>query len=372
MRVLVVAAPLVGHVLPLVPISRALQRAGADVVLATAEDGVPAARSAGLVTRDVAPRLRLGPLFLRLLMSRPRMAARETAGDAGTDVVGMLFAAVADRMADGVLALVDEWRPDLVLHEPLAAVGSVAAARCGAPVVLVEANLFDAEDLHRATTARLDRSRLRRSGLAELPSPAEVLLTAPPGLVGPRSGRRLRFVPVEGEAPPAELTRPGPRPRVIVSRSTVRDPRPDRIMRRVVRAAEDLDVEVVLARPDRRVARGPLPAHVRTTGWLSFPAVFPAAAGLVHHGGAGTVMTALAAGLPQVVVPGAGDRRVNADLVAARGAGLAVPTAGITAEVVERLVHDEDLRRAAREVADEVAAMPAPDDVAGEVLALAR
>jgi UDP:flavonoid glycosyltransferase YjiC (YdhE family) len=54
MRALFVAAPLVGHVLPLVPLAAAFRNAGHDVLLATAADGVGAARRAGLPVHDVA------------------------------------------------------------------------------------------------------------------------------------------------------------------------------------------------------------------------------------------------------------------------------------------------------------------------------
>ena len=142
-------------------------------------------------------------------------------------------------------------------------------------------------------------------------------------------------------------------------------------MSSVVAAAAGVDAEVVLARPDKRVGRRPLPANVRTTEWLPFPTVFPAATGTVHHGGAGTILTALAAGIPQVVVPGAGDRAVNSELVAARGAGLAVPEKEISADVLNRLVGDPRLGRAAREVAEEIAAMPPPADLVAPLAALA-
>ena len=184
----------------------------------------------------------------------------------------------------------------------------------------------------------------------------------------------MRFVPATADRPsPEELARPGDRPRVLVSRSTVAaDPRRDRLMPAVAAAAAGTDLEVVLVRPDRWTARRPLPPNVRATGWLPLPTVLPAAAVIVHHGGAGTLMTALASGVPQLVVPGAGDRRVNAELVAARGAGLAVDVPGITAPVLERLVSEPGLARAAHEVAAEIAAMPAPSEVASELAALAR
>ena len=99
--------------------------------------------------------------------------------------------------------------------------------------------------------------------------------------------------------------------------------------------------------------------------------MFPAASGVVHHGGAGTLLTALACGLPQLVVPGAGDRQTNAELVADRGAGLAVELRDLDRAALERLVGDPGPAAAAREVAAEIAAMPAPTELVGSLTALA-
>jgi len=275
-------------------------------------------------------------------------------------------------MADGVVRLADAWQPDLVVQEALAAVGALAAARRRVPMVLVNMTFFDAEQLYTVTARRLG-AVARRYDLDHMPRPAEVLETAPASILSRRRGRPMRFVPVPGDGTaPDDLTRPGDRPRIVVSRSTVADPRPDRLMNSVVDAAAGMDAEIVLARPDRHVSRRPLPANVRTTAWLPFPAVFPAAAGAVHHGGAGTILTALAAGTPQLVTPGTGDRTVNSELLAARGAGLAVPAERITRDALERLITAPQLRQAAREVADEIAAMPAPADVVSDLAALAR
>ena len=372
MRALFVASPLVGHVLPLVPLATALRDAGHDVVLATGGDGAAVVRSCGLEVRDVVPGLRFGPVFLGRMLRHPVLLPRELAGGGGTDAVGLLFAAVCERMADGVMAVAEDCRSDIVVHEPLAAAGALAAAARGVPAVTVDASLFDAEELLRSTTRHLGTTA-RRRGVEAFPAPAEMLVTAPPSLIGDRRGRPMRYVPVAGSGPaaPEELVRPGSRPRIIVSRSTVADRRPDRLMRSVVAAAADSDVEVVLVHPDARSLRRPLPGNVRTADWLPFAQAFPAAAGVVHHGGAGTVLTALAAGIPQLVVPGAGDRATNAQLVAARRVGLAVPVEQITASDLERLVSDPALARTAREVADEMAAMPDPADLVEPLVSLA-
>lgn len=372
MRALLVASPLLGHVLPLVPLAVAVRAAGHEVLVATGADGLRAAEDAGVPARDVAPGFDMRRVFLGPLARHPVRVLRMVGGDEGTDGVGLLFAAVSDRMAEGTVALAQEWRPDLVLHEGLAAAGALAAARVGVPSVLVDALVFDGWDLFRAVAGNLGPTAARL-GLGPVPEPADAVTAIPPSLVGERRGRPMRYVPATlARAGGAQLPRAAGRSTVVATRSTIDDPRPDRLMRRVVEAAADADVDVVLVRPDRSVARRPLPPNVTTVDWLPFADVFPHVAGVVHHGGAGTLMTALVVGVPQVVVPGAGDRTAHARLVAARGAGLAVPLDRLTGAVLERLASDAGLATAAREVADEIAAMPHPREVVDDLVALAR
>jgi UDP:flavonoid glycosyltransferase YjiC (YdhE family) len=363
---------MVGHVLPLMPLAAAFRDAGHDVLVATGGDGVEAARKAGLPVRDVAPGVSVGRVFGGAALRHPVHILRMARGDSGTEGVGLAFAGMTARMADGTVELADDWRPDLVLHEGLAPVGALAAGRRGVPSVLVDAIIFDGRRLFEAVTSHLGELA-RRHGLAGIPAPADAVVAIPPSLVGERHGRRMRYVPVGGHGDvPEWLPRPDERPVILVSRSTVNDPRPDRLMTSVVAAARGADLDVVLVRPDRAVSRRPLPPNVTTTDWLPFADVLPHVGGMVHHGGAGSVMTALAAGTPQVVVPGSGDRTEHARLVTARGAGLGVPAREITAATLQRLVSDDALRSSAREVAAEIAAMPAPAELVGPLAALAR
>jgi UDP:flavonoid glycosyltransferase YjiC (YdhE family) len=352
-------------------LARTFRDAGHDVLFATAQDGVGAAVKAGLPARDVAPGVNVMRLFFRALLPHPGVMRREMAGTGSLDAVELTFPRLAERMADGAAALADEWRPDLVLHEGLAALGALVAARRGVPSVLVDALIFDGGDLFRAVARHLD-GVARRYGLGAVPEPADTVVAIPPSLAGARPGRPMRYVPATGGDGAAALPTSGARPVVLVSRSTVSDPRPDPMMSRVAAAAEHAAVDVVLVRPDRAVARRALPPNVTTTDWVPFADVLPRVAGIVHHGGAGSVMTALAAGVPQVVVPGAGDRAVHARLVADRGAGLAVPAKEITGAVLERLVEDDGLKKASSQVAAEIAAMPPPAELVEPLAALAR
>ncbi|WBB68195.1 nucleotide disphospho-sugar-binding domain-containing protein [Micromonospora sp. WMMD812] len=361
MRVLVVSAPLIGHVFPMIPLAAALREAGHEVLVATGGDGMAAARS-GLPVHDVAPGFDLGRIALRVLPRHPLVARAELAGTAGTRGAGLLFGALNDRLTDPVVALATEWKPDLVLHEPFAVAGAVAAARLGVPAVRQENALFDGRELGRATIARLSGA-LRRHGLAELPPPAAAIAVAPPSVLR-QDGWPMRYASyVGGGELPDWLREPGERPRVLVSRSTLTGPGGAWPMPAVAAAAARVDAEFVLVRPDPRTARRPLPGNVRTVDWIPLHAALPASAALVHHGGAGSVYNALTAGVPQLATFGPGDRRQNAELVARRGAGLAVPPRDITAETLTRLVTDPALRAAAREVSREIAAMPPPADL---------
>lgn len=64
-----------------------------------------------------------------------------------------------------------------------------------------------------------------------------------------------------------------------------------------------------------------LPAAVRHFTYVPFSSVFPRSAALVHHGGIGTTAQAIAAGIPQLVVPYSHDQPDNAVRVRRLGIG---------------------------------------------------
>lgn len=86
----------------------------------------------------------------------------------------------------------------------------------------------------------------------------------------------------------------------------------ERFFVRALDACESLGRRVVLVSPylDRLTRR--LPASVHPAAWAPFSRLLPRLAGLIHHGGIGTSAQALAAGIPQLVVPFAHDQFDNA------------------------------------------------------------
>jgi UDP-N-acetylglucosamine:LPS N-acetylglucosamine transferase len=349
MRVLVVAAPLLGHVFPLMPLAHALHDAGHDVVVATGGEALRV-RDSGLHVEDVVPaNVRFGPIALRIMLTHPLVAKRELQGSGRLDFVSRMFGKVGDAMTKPLQALARNWKPDVVVHEPLAVAGSAL----GVPSIVHDVSVFDGLELTNAVGARMK---------AEVRSPATVLRTAPNSLAEFPGGEPMRFVAYSGDGEvPQWLAEPAGKPRILVSRSTAPGPGSGRMMAAVAKAAEHVDAEFVLVRPER--AEG-LPDNVRTVGWVPIPRVLPFCDGIVHHGGAGTLLGALAAGVPQLVEPGPGDRTVHAKAITARGAGLKAGPREITPQLLTRLIEDAKLQRAAGEVRDEMAAMPAPSEVA--------
>ncbi|MEV4134944.1 glycosyltransferase [Dactylosporangium sp. NPDC049742] len=418
MRVLFVSAPLLGHMLPLVPLAEAFRRAGHDVLIATAADALTAGRTAKLPVVDVAPGFSFARIARRTMLRHPFVARAELAGTGGTRGVGLLFGTVNEQLVDGVAATADRFRPDLVVHEPLAVAGAVVAARRGVPAVRHENNLFDGAVLTAVTAG----PALRRHRVDGLPDPAAVVQIAPAELVGERPGLPMRRLPVglspnrtgspahprgpfadlrgsaalsgglsaelggpfagvggaavrpggsagPGGEPVTPLPPAGARPRIAVTRSTVDGPGSGGIMRAIVAVAAGVDADILLVRPERGLP-DPLPGNVYTTGWVQLDALMPTLDAVVHHGGAGTVLGALAAGVPQLVVPGPGDRRHNAGVVERSGAGWAMSASAITADQLRRLLSDYGLRVTAGRFKASIAARPHPDEVAAQLAAI--
>jgi UDP:flavonoid glycosyltransferase YjiC (YdhE family) len=94
----------------------------------------------------------------------------------------------------------------------------------------------------------------------------------------------------------------------------------------------------------------------------------------VHHGGEGTAMNALVAGLPQLVIIH-GPNHASAAALEGRGVGLVcLPGEATGARVWEslrRVLEEPGFRAAAHEVRDEIAALPPPSELVPRLAALA-
>lgn len=116
---------------------------------------------------------------------------------------------------------------------------------------------------------------------------------------------------------------------------------------------------------------GSVPDNVTVRAWVPQAALLSHADLVVHHGGSGTTLGALAAGVPQLVLPQGADQFANADALTSAGAALSLLPGEVSVAAVAQ--HATTLRTstghrdAARALADEIAHMPAPDEVARQL-----
>lgn len=277
---------------------------------------------------------------------------------------------------------VDRWRPDLVLRDPCEYASAIVAASAEIPVVQVAISLADAE--WGSIDAAAPALEEHRPGLASEVRATPYLTRFPVALDPSPFPTTVRTRETAGRAP-----RPLPpwwgddhRRLVYVTFGTV--------LGHLTSASSSFDLVVgALAELDARVlvTVGPaldpnelavVPDHVHVESWVDQVDVLSQTDALVCHGGSGTVLGALGAGVPMVVVPSFADQFLNAEAVVASGAGVAVNTGfdesghrrplgmGDAPRIragLEEVLADEAYGRSARHLAALMAAAPTPGEV---------
>jgi UDP:flavonoid glycosyltransferase YjiC (YdhE family) len=359
-RVLISSTAGQGHVQPMIPLARALLDQGHDLVWAAPPEAVPRIAAAGFDVRrsgqDVAwcgaeyarrwPEARDLPMDQAIVHMYPRLFADVAATAALPDLTG----------------IVDEFRPDLVVHEAAEYAAARLAARLGVPAVTHGIGLGIRPALVVEACTR-----------AGAPLPATVLDICPPSLrpsdTPPPPGalplRTADLEPLPGDQLPHEIAATidgaGGRPVVHLTFGTVYASPDD--LRRTARALAALDLLVVVS----GALDEPVPGVVLAQ-YAPYSLLLPRCAAVVSQAGAGVAFKTLAAGVPQVCVPkGATDQFRNASAIERAGAGLRLvgpdATPEAIAEAVRRLLDEGSFARAASRLSAEIAAMPSPADV---------
>ena len=89
----------------------------------------------------------------------------------------------------------------------------------------------------------------------------------------------------------------------------------------ILEAAERASVRLLISSGWAGLGGGELPATCKILGEAPHALLFPKLAGVVHHGGAGTVSTAARAGVPQLLIPHLMDQHYWAYRLERRGLG---------------------------------------------------
>ncbi len=148
---------------------------------------------------------------------------------------------------------------------------------------------------------------------------------------------------------------PGDGPLVLVAPSTAQDP--EQLLLRAAVTGLGREPERLLAPWDRRPPPGPLgvAANTRLVEWISYSRTMPRCALVICHAGHGTLVRALASGVPVVAVPHAGDMAENAARADWAGVGVRLPWRLLSPTtlrlVVRYALSDPGLAARARELA---------------------
>jgi UDP:flavonoid glycosyltransferase YjiC (YdhE family) len=383
-----------GHVLPLAPFGHACRRAGHEVLVAAQRQHQANIDRAGLAFAPVAdpPAEEWMPLLDAF---------------AGLDVdaaqalmVGEFFARIdVDAALRDQLAIVEEWRPAVIVRESWEFASTLVAELHGVPLVRVGLALAAVEELSiRQAAANVDAARARVGLPADpagdalretpyftvVPEPLDDRGASPPRLV-----RRFAHEQAVGDPPPAAWWPDNDDPLVYVTFGSVTAqahlPYYPELYRAAIDALAPLSARILVTIGETRDQDelGPLPPNVHVERWVLNDAVAPHAAAIVCHGGYGTTLGALGHGVPVVVVPlFSADQWANAHAVARVGAGIALTDERAARRVlelpgaatidrlrpaVERLLEDASYRRAAERIADARRALP-PVDAAVDAL----
>ncbi|WP_301184624.1 nucleotide disphospho-sugar-binding domain-containing protein, partial [Streptomyces sp. NL15-2K] len=115
-----------------------------------------------------------------------------------------------------------------------------------------------------------------------------------------------------------------------------------------------------------------LPPNVRPlSDWVPLAQLLAGCDAVVHHGGAGTMMAAAAVGIPQLFLPSGADHFTNAAAAVAQGFALRAEPQMVDGDLLDTLLNDDSLRKAALAMRDEIAALPSPAGLVGDIEDLA-
>lgn len=174
-----------------------------------------------------------------------------------------------------------------------------------------------------------------------------------------------------GKAPdvPAWLTElPAGQPVVHVTEGTIFTRSPI-VLSAAAQGLGGLPMHVIMTsgkhrKPEELDLGGPLQSNIRVEQFVSHRHLFEKTDLVVTTGGAGTMLTALAAGIPVIAVPGAWELAENAERLKQCGAGLRVNPQDCNPQslraAVERVLGNPSFRETARRIAAELKSLGGP------------
>ncbi|BFV55465.1 salmochelin biosynthesis C-glycosyltransferase IroB [Kitasatospora sp. CMC57] len=371
MRILFTGPAAPSHLFPMVPTAQALRAAGHEVLFASPQP-VDQLRQAGFPIVEIGDGRSLKESFMATSGEQPRYARPDLGQDEIFELAAAAFAHASRSTVDGLLATAGEWGADLLIHDSCLASAQLVAAKLKIPAALQNFGFSSGLDLAARLAAHFT-DVYEAHGVA---APAETtpLNVVPVSLGGDPGGLRMRYIPYNGGGVvPGDLLRRVGRPRVAVTLGTVVTTVDGvQAITRLIEAAASVDAEFLLAVGDADLTHlGTLPANVRPLPWVPLAELLRVSDAVVHHGGSGSALTGVQAGIPQLLLPQGADNFLAADFLTATGAALRSRSDDVDTALLTRLVDDQELREAAVRLRAENDALPTPAALVPDIEALA-
>jgi MGT family glycosyltransferase len=287
----------------------------------------------------------------------------------------MFGAALTPPMVTDLLRIARGWAPDLLVHENAELAAPLVGVACGVPSLT---HAFGgAVPAGALVEAGKRLAALWQEHGLEVPPYAgcfksgylDICPTSVQSMSTDHIDNVLPLRPVADTSPSTGTTG---EPLVYITMGTVQQ-RPE-LLRDVVAGVAALPVRVLVALGPQTGAAvlGEQPGHVQVESWVDQTEVLGRCTAVVSHGGSGTFLGALARGVPQLCLPQAADQFRNAAGGARSGAALVFQPAEAApdaiAAAVTRLLSEERFRRNAENIAGEIAHLPSPAEVVGELV----
>jgi UDP:flavonoid glycosyltransferase YjiC (YdhE family) len=382
MRFLVTSVSAYGHLQPLIPLAKALVEAHHEVAIAIGSDLRFRAEAAGFRVFDTG--ISIDAAFERLAELFPdqpynRLAPSEILGWYLPHLFGEVLAPV---MLDDLELLIQNWKPDVVVHETWEFAGPIAAASAGIPSICQTLGLR-IDDTILDSVAAAVAPLWQQHGVK--PDPTAGLYrtlcldTTPLSLQEHKSAKSrdvihtLRPVaepPIPGEALPQWIEHRRNVPLVYMTLGTNSGTNSDVSMfRSVIDGLKDLDIDVLITIGFGRdpATIGPLAKNIHVENYVPQSLLLPYCSAVICHGGPGTILHSLAHGLPLLILPQGADQYVMGECVLAAGVGLRLVPADVNPSSVRArvlaLLEETSYKVNASRLKREIAEMPGPDEV---------
>jgi UDP:flavonoid glycosyltransferase YjiC (YdhE family) len=370
-----------GHFEPLVPIARAAEAADHAVAFGCAPSMVATVEAADFSAFAMGAAESSPP---RRIPLRPLDRDRED-----RDLRDRFARRAAQYRVPRIIALCADWKPDVVVCDETDFGAVVAAERLGLPfatVLVIVAGSFVRTDVVGEALNELRAAH----GLPpdpELAMLSRYLVLSPfpcsyrdPAYPLPATAHVFRpwlLGSTRDSAPTWSSVLPGA-PTVYFTLGTIFNMESGDLFARVLTGLRALPINlIVTVGPEIDPAEfGPQPAHVHIERQIPQSSVLPHCDLVVSHGGSGSVIGALAHGLPLVVIPIGADQPLNAERCVNLGVAQVLDAVEATPESVRAAVSTvldaPGYRRNAERLRDEISARPEPAHVVGLLERLAE